>query len=300
MFCTKCGAQIPDESEFCPYCGAKAVSVQPAAEPAVQPEAGPEKSGFSKHRKWLLFEGIGTIVAAILIILFVLHPFGDNGNQLTSPRKAVTTSKTKQTAGKTVTPTPTKAPVKPVTEEPTRVITPAATDSPTPSPTPIEAQDLRDPGKSFVMQNGILLVNNDIFGMTYGELDRYFGYQLPSKQNWEWSSVPLEYLDYVYTDGNNYVLYFENDCLIAVRSERVIPNYSIPNALLINAENAMGEYDYSWRDSNSGVIYEYDWYCFIGDGYGEYAIFLNPYDDIDHVVQQYTSPAFTGGSIQNR
>ena len=80
----------------------------------------------------------------------------------------------------------------------------------------------------------------------------------------------------------------------------MIPNYSIPNALLINAENAMGEYDYCWSDYNSGVIYEYDWYSYIGDGYGEYAIFLNPYDDIDHVVQQYTSPAFTGGSIQNR
>ena len=94
MFCTKCGAQIPDESEFCPYCGAKAVQVPPEAGQANGSGQGngalqngsSQGNRFSREKKIFIIEAIGTLVAALLIILFVLHPFGENGNQLTSPR----------------------------------------------------------------------------------------------------------------------------------------------------------------------------------------------------------------------
>ena len=40
MFCTNCGAQVPDDTKFCTSCGARLAGV-PGAAPAARPAAAP-------------------------------------------------------------------------------------------------------------------------------------------------------------------------------------------------------------------------------------------------------------------
>ncbi|MDY2598225.1 MAG: zinc-ribbon domain-containing protein, partial [Eubacteriales bacterium] len=68
MFCKKCGSQIPDNSAFCPECGA-AVSAAQAEQPSNAPMAPAAKPAMNKHR----LIGIIAVGAAALgvIIIFV-------------------------------------------------------------------------------------------------------------------------------------------------------------------------------------------------------------------------------------
>lgn len=73
MFCKKCGSQIPDNSAFCPECGAAVSAAQAEPEAAEQPSNAPEapaaKPAMNKHR----LIGIIAVGAAALgvIIIFV-------------------------------------------------------------------------------------------------------------------------------------------------------------------------------------------------------------------------------------
>ena len=73
MFCKKCGSQIPDNSAFCPECGAAVSAAQAEPEAAEQPSNAPEapaaKPAKNKHR----LIGIIAFGAAALgvIIIFV-------------------------------------------------------------------------------------------------------------------------------------------------------------------------------------------------------------------------------------
>ena len=73
MFCKKCGSQIPDNSAFCPECGAAVSAAQAEPKAAEQPSNAPEapaaKPAMNKHR----LIGIIAVGAAALgvIIIFV-------------------------------------------------------------------------------------------------------------------------------------------------------------------------------------------------------------------------------------
>ena len=73
MFCKKCGSQIPDNSAFCPECGAAVSAAQAEPKAAEQPSNAPEapaaKPAMNKHR----LIGIIAFGAAALgvIIIFV-------------------------------------------------------------------------------------------------------------------------------------------------------------------------------------------------------------------------------------
>jgi TM2 domain-containing membrane protein YozV len=81
MFCSKCGKQIPDDSVFCPECGAKVGVDQP--EVVYTPDN--EKSGlaaglfgillggFGVHNFYLGFVGKG-VVQLVLTLLVVTWP----------------------------------------------------------------------------------------------------------------------------------------------------------------------------------------------------------------------------------
>ena len=58
MFCRNCGAQIPDGTNFCPYCG----SNQTAAEPLVRHQQGEKPSTY--------------LVLSIIVTILCCLPFG--------------------------------------------------------------------------------------------------------------------------------------------------------------------------------------------------------------------------------
>ena len=246
------------------------------------------------NKKILIAELIATVIASVAIVFYVMNPFGESWTDLERERQKKQEEQQPVTQAATDTPT-----AGPVTQAPTEAPTkePVTPDPPTSVPNPPASQD---DGSTFGMDGGILVVKDEIFGLTYSDLNRYFGGKLPATQNWDWSQVPLTYLDYTYSDGRNYVLYFENNRLIGVREEHEIRTDAIPDTLLNAARGRFGESRLNWYQADTGKIVEYDWDYVIGSEKGEYAIFLNPYDGINHVCQQYTSAAFTGGSIQSR
>ncbi|MBQ9278455.1 MAG: zinc ribbon domain-containing protein [Lachnospiraceae bacterium] len=161
-----------------------------------------------------------------------------------------------------------------------------------------KSEEKKDNGGSFGVVNGILTVDSSLFGMSYDELNSYLNNSLPAKEYWEWSDVPLDYLNYVYSDGNNYVLYFENNILVGIRYGYEISENVIPSELLTDAINKFGDYDMYWYFEDTMQNTEYDWDYKIKSRTGEYAIFLNTYDDKYHLEQQYTSADYSGESIQ--
>ena len=67
MFCKKCGSQIPDNSAFCPECGA-AVSAAQAEQPSNAPMAPAAKPAMDKKR----LTGIIAVGAAALVVIIIL------------------------------------------------------------------------------------------------------------------------------------------------------------------------------------------------------------------------------------
>ena len=53
-----------------------------------------------------------------------------------------------------------------------------------------------------------------------------------------------------------------------------------------------------WYYEDTLQNFEYDWDYKIKSRTGEYAIFLNPYDGLYHLEQQYTSADYSGEAIQ--
>lgn len=95
MFCTKCGSEMPDGTDFCTNCGARMGTASPAAapaEPASMPAAGmpPVQGAVQKksHKRAVI---VGMCVAGVLVaggaalaLTGVLGPLGQgNSSQIT-------------------------------------------------------------------------------------------------------------------------------------------------------------------------------------------------------------------------
>ena len=91
MFCTKCGSEMPDGTEFCTNCGARMGVASPAAvpvEPAPMPAAGMPPVQKKSHKRAAI---IGACVAGVLVaggaalaLTGVLGPLGQgNSSQIT-------------------------------------------------------------------------------------------------------------------------------------------------------------------------------------------------------------------------
>ena len=292
MFCRRCGAEIPDGSAFCNRCGATQAEPAAVTEPQTPANpvgpAEPQTPAPKKANKTVLLGiGIATLLLAGLIVWLGVFPFGvDTGRHEPTPLVQRT-------------PTPTHAPNKAATDAPTptRKVTPTKA----PTATPTEAPDYQpfDDGYLFMMDQQILTVDERLFGLTFEELNNILDVPLPAKMAWEWSSVPLEYLGYTYSDGNVYILYFEKNRLIGVRTEDVISENAFPQALLNKILEHFGDGYTYWYYKDNGKTFEYNWKVKIKGKTGEYAFFLNPYDNINHICQQLTSADYTGGSIQS-
>ena len=286
MFCNRCGAELPDGSKFCNMCGAmqEAASVTSSPVAPVMP-ATPEKQTRPLNKTFIAVEIIGTILLAALTVWYVA--FSNRGYSF--PRYA--------SSAATPTPTPKKATPTPKKATPTPTKKPTATPKPTNTPTPAPAVRVDD-GTSFAMVNGILVVRDDVFGMTYEELNEYVGGTIEELMSWDYSTVPMMYNGFEYKDGNSYVLFFEKNRLVGVRVESTIAKNEIPTDLYNRAVALRGNHDFFWYYQENGQVFEYDWHIQIKGKKGEYAIFLNPYGDVNHICQQITSPDYSGGTIQ--
>ena len=221
------------------------------------------------------------VVLAVVVVILLVKPSAkknEKNDSTTSTLNITTESKKEDTTAA------------PATEAATEEVTEAVTENPTVN---------TDKGGSFMIVNGILSVDNSLFGKTYDELNEYFNYDLPSLTYWEWSEVPLDYLDYFYSDGNKYTLFFENNKLVGVRYETQVYDLKIPGDLFDAAKDRFGDYDMYWYYEDTNQDCEYDWNVKINTKTGMYAIFLNSYDDNYYVAQQYTSGDYSGEYIQN-
>ncbi len=154
-----------------------------------------------------------------------------------------------------------------------------------------------DVSSALRVENGILAVDEKLFGMTYSELNEMFGGKFPELEYWEWSDKPLDYLNYIHSDGQNYVLFFENSRLVGVRIESEVNSGVVPWDYYDKAKSRFGEYDFYWYNGDESSVVEYDWDYTINGKVGQYAMFINYYDDIGHLDQQYTSADYSGESI---
>lgn len=161
-----------------------------------------------------------------------------------------------------------------------------------------EKKGKNDNGNSFKIEQKLLVVNESLFGMSYDELNDYLDGTLPSLKSWDWADVPLDYCDFTYTDNNSYTLFFENKKLVGIRYEVPLNGEEIPSDVYNAAVNKYGVPYKNWVSEGHGEIYEYNWKCKINGQNGEYAIFVNFYDNVYHLDQQYTSADYTGDYIQ--
>ncbi len=95
MFCTKCGSEMPDGTDFCTNCGARMGAASPAAapaEPAPMPAAGmPPVQGAVQRKSHKRAVIVGVCVAGVLVaggaalaLTGVLGPLGQgNSSQIT-------------------------------------------------------------------------------------------------------------------------------------------------------------------------------------------------------------------------
>ena len=91
MFCTKCGSEMPDGTDFCTNCGARMGAASPAAapaEPASMPAAGMPPVRKRSHKRAVIVGMcvVGVLVAggAALALTGVLGPLGQgNSSQIT-------------------------------------------------------------------------------------------------------------------------------------------------------------------------------------------------------------------------
>ena len=87
MFCTKCGSEMPDGTDFCTNCGARMGATSPAAapaEPAPMPAVGMPPVQKRSHKRAVI---IGICVAGVLVaggaalaLTGVLGPLGQGGS----------------------------------------------------------------------------------------------------------------------------------------------------------------------------------------------------------------------------
>ncbi len=78
MFCSECGKQLPDNSKFCNFCGAKQVviSQEPAAEPvsALSADSASEKGKQAPEKKTNIIAVLAVLAAAFVLGKFVIAP----------------------------------------------------------------------------------------------------------------------------------------------------------------------------------------------------------------------------------
>lgn len=76
MFCTKCGKEIENSSEFCVHCGSKVETQTGAPQQQAQPQYAPAK----KSNKGLIIGLIAgaAVIAIVLILVFVVFPGGSS------------------------------------------------------------------------------------------------------------------------------------------------------------------------------------------------------------------------------
>lgn len=80
MLCSRCQRTIPDEAEFCPYCGSPVAATAPPSAEAAHPSESvvtgqrPATGGMAQASLWLGIGGLVLFVLSLLLVSMVISP----------------------------------------------------------------------------------------------------------------------------------------------------------------------------------------------------------------------------------
>ncbi len=318
MICPKCGKELADNVLFCNKCGFKVVNKEPADGPTdtlrknmPKPAQGntlvPLQGGTSgplqggsrpsgipngqpvgnpDPKKSLMVPIIISsfvLLALIISIIVILNKKDDAG----SDKKAKATTE--------------------ATADSTKEKTEAKSESKTEKAKENEIETLMTDVKLYEIKDGMFLFEGSLFGKSYDEVKTYvesLGYKFTWEQETKWEYGSEDNLTANRIDINKkhiLGLYFQDHKLVAATFENVGVG-AISKDIINNAKLAFGEVVMLSHDDKNKP---FEIFCRygkknpnVGDSEaGSYSAFLNPYNDVNHLDQQYLSDRFEGSYI---
>ena len=161
--------------------------------------------------------------------------------------------------------------------------------------------------KLYEIVDGVFFFEGRLFGMSYNDVKDYvyslgYKYAWDEETEWKYGSEDNITVNRIDIDNNILGLYFQNHMLIGVTYEQPkvgaiskdiidTANMAYGTVTMLSHDNKNKPYEIFCKYSNKNVN--------VGDTEegGSYSAFLNPYDDIEHLDQQYLSNRFDGEYI---
>lgn len=312
MICPKCGKELADNVLFCNKCGFKVVNNGPAdgptdtlrknmPKPAQGGTSGPlhgntsglsygQSAGPEDPKKSLMVPIIiSSFVLLALIISIIVIVVKKKDNNAGAEQKAKATTEAAATTE--------------AKEESSKDKTEAKTEKAKENDIETLATDV----KLYEIKDGMFLFEGSLFGKSYDEVKTYvesLGYKYTWEQETKWEYGSEDNLTANRIDINKkhiLGLYFQDHKLVAATFENVGVG-AISKDIINNAKLAYGEVTMlSHEDKNK----PFEIFCRyekknpnVGSSKGgSYSAFLNPYNDENHLDQQYLSDFFEGSYI---
>lgn len=315
MICPKCGNKIADNVLFCNKCGFKVMNSSPADGPTDTLRR--DSQNLIQDNRMGQFQGVGSgpiqggqrpavmppyvapldpesqkksllvpiiissfvLLALIISIIVVLLKNKDEDNPATA----------------SISSDPTVSTTADSEEE-------KITEAPKPTVETLVPEDF----EIFTIKDGMFFFDGTLFGKSYDEIRDYvesLGYTFSQDDEIPWPYGSEENMTARAVDvDEEHVLgfYFQDHKLVAATYEQKGAG-EIDSSIAVNAERAFGKcMKLTGDDKKPYQIYsryEADNPNVRDNKGGSYAVFLNPYSNMDHVTQQYMSDRFTGTYI---
>lgn len=284
MVCLNCGKKLPDNAVFCNSCGVKVIVKKAGPSNGTVPIGRP--IGSTTKQKSIKTPVIICIIAALALITSLVIIIKMNSDKKTLANDSTTEISTVDN---------TKS------EEKT-----TSTEKQKKDETKIET--LVSNVKLYEIKDGVFFFEGRLFGMSYDEIKSYIeslGYKFTWDEEQKWTYGSEDNITANRIDLNKkHILgfYFQDHKLVGVILEHVGVG-AISKGITNTAKRAYGKCTLLSHDNKNKP---YEVFCRYGkknknvgdkEYAGSYSAFLNPYDDINHLDQQYLSDRFDGSYL---